>query len=541
MRDKRKQERLSGQIYMLFLFSIGVIFLLFFSISTSPLTSNFYGTDSAFFQMAGQSMVKGKVMYLDIFDNKGPYLFLIQYLGQIICYGRYGIFLIQLISMFISLYFMDCICQMLCGRNYSFRIYSAIIFFFIWSFTLDCGNLSEEYSLPVLFFCLYLFFKFLNGEREKPFSYSIVIGASFGFLAFIRITNASFICVLVATLLTEFILNRQFTRVFICMIGFCIGFLISCLPIGIFYVYKHALFEMLYCTFMFNFLYAVKNPGIARISVILILVVTAFLSLCINMDNRVYCLFSFYSMIVTSAILLLGNAYIHYYQMIIPPVLGNAWLIMRKYQRINLRHKKLIVSLIILILMILNVHLVIMHGGRVAVALGLNSPKMEATFLGALAHSVEKFDTYGQGTYGYVALERISDILEHIPKNSYNEVYNYNTKPLWLRVSGILPYNKYCQTQESFISINPQIEDEIDYMFEVNPPKYIVLEDYDGITSRKIKRRLNLQYIIKYKNSVYTLFELKNKAQYNYGDFSYKANNLEHLKISAYHNRKEYE
>ena len=67
--------------YNILPYILGVIFLLVYSISTSPITYNFWGSDSAVFQMSGKAMTAGKVMYRDIFDIKGPYLFLIEYLG----------------------------------------------------------------------------------------------------------------------------------------------------------------------------------------------------------------------------------------------------------------------------------------------------------------------------------------------------------------------------------------------------------------------------------------------------------------------------
>lgn len=82
---------------------LGTIFLALYAISTSPLTSNFWGWDSAFFQMVGKNLNHGLVMYKDIFDIKGPYLFTIQYLGYATSNGRYGIFVIEILNLCITL------------------------------------------------------------------------------------------------------------------------------------------------------------------------------------------------------------------------------------------------------------------------------------------------------------------------------------------------------------------------------------------------------------------------------------------------------
>ena len=67
----------------------------FFASNSSPLTPNFVGSDSAFFRLVGQGMTKGMLPYRDFFDMKGPYLFLIEYLAQLVSYGRLGIFIIE--------------------------------------------------------------------------------------------------------------------------------------------------------------------------------------------------------------------------------------------------------------------------------------------------------------------------------------------------------------------------------------------------------------------------------------------------------------
>lgn len=43
-------------------------------------------------------MTKGYLPYRDFFDQKGPYLFFIQWLAQIIWSGRVGIFILEVLS-----------------------------------------------------------------------------------------------------------------------------------------------------------------------------------------------------------------------------------------------------------------------------------------------------------------------------------------------------------------------------------------------------------------------------------------------------------
>ena len=75
-------------LIFLLLLAIAVGFTLVFSVSTSPLYPKYYGAtelidggDSLQFQQIGKGWLEGKVPYRDMFDHKGPIIFLL------ICWG----------------------------------------------------------------------------------------------------------------------------------------------------------------------------------------------------------------------------------------------------------------------------------------------------------------------------------------------------------------------------------------------------------------------------------------------------------------------
>lgn len=88
-------------------------------------------------------------------------------------------------------------------------------------------------------------------------------------------------------------------------------------------------------------------------------------------------------------------------------------------------------------------------------------------------------------------------------------VYYYGMRPMWLFETSFVPYHKYCQTQDLFIQCNPAIADEIDQMFEENPPDYVVTEKFEEIQNARIVERLSNMYQIAYDNELYILYEKK--------------------------------
>ena len=98
---------------------ISFCMLLFFSTSTSPLYENYYEDDSAIFILMGKAIVNGSVPYRDIFDHKGPILFWIQALGQLLWEGRNGIFIIQLLMLTITNIILYKIASFFCNKKHA--------------------------------------------------------------------------------------------------------------------------------------------------------------------------------------------------------------------------------------------------------------------------------------------------------------------------------------------------------------------------------------------------------------------------------------
>ena len=85
--------------YYLCVILFATICALLYAQATSVFTPNTYSFDAAIFMHIGQAIKDGYVPYRDIYDIKGPMLWLIEYIGQLIHDGRAGIFLLQIINL----------------------------------------------------------------------------------------------------------------------------------------------------------------------------------------------------------------------------------------------------------------------------------------------------------------------------------------------------------------------------------------------------------------------------------------------------------
>ena len=485
---------------------LGIVILLMYSLSTSPLTYNYFQTDSAFFQGVGKQMTDGVVMYRDIFDEKGPFLFLLEYLGYFCGLGRYGIFLIQSIFLGVSIYLLYRILGIFAiGNSSRAFVLSLAIFFYYFSFTVDGGNLTEEYSLPFLFISFYLFARFLiQGEYRRTDMF--VHGICFGLIALLRVTNGVFISVCVLCSFIILLRERGILTALIETVKGIAGIVAAFMPFALYYAIKGALWDMIYATFIFAFQYAVDDSLAHKIQscrwqLELPLVLLSVYAIAAFRKEYKKVLFLSLSLVLHLFILLLGNAYVHYYLILLVPVIA-VFIMVYRHTEEEGKTPILLAGWLVVTLLACFPYFVL-HSGRAVTVFMLNSPERAETAAGEFFRQFDELES--EDFRGYEKLEEYEDIVAHIPEEDWDSVYSYSGGPGWLLFSGMPPYFKYCQTAESFSSISPKVAAEIDEMFEKNPPKYVITGTGKGFANASVARTIGSEYEAEYQNDLLTL------------------------------------
>lgn len=267
-KDKMKfRTFFTKYISVLLLLILITIALLFFSAATSPLYPNCYLFDSAYFRFIGSFILKGKTLYKDIWDHKGPILFFIQAIGALNGIkntpGSF-IFFLQIVSLFTAIRIIEklpCTIKPL-SRNPIPFILSILCFLSIFCKTMEYGNLSEEWSLPFISCSLYLMIKFASNTENNtfhPYRYAFIHGVCFSSLAFIRVNNAISICIGSLIISIFLIKNRQWKNLFINIASGISGIALITIPLCIYFRLKNALYDMLNATFFFNMKYSEQS------------------------------------------------------------------------------------------------------------------------------------------------------------------------------------------------------------------------------------------------------------------------------------------
>ena len=171
-----KKEKMIAFSFSLFL---GII--TWFTLATS-VRKGLPLLDASIFEYFGYAMSHGQRMYLDLFDHKGPVIFLINYLGYSIG-ASLGIKILYIASLIVFFYIGYYISRLFTGIRNSFVV--LIITFIILESFFEGGWGLEGYILPCLAYSLYIFIKYFLTDKVK--GYEIVLtGFSFAVVLFTK-------------------------------------------------------------------------------------------------------------------------------------------------------------------------------------------------------------------------------------------------------------------------------------------------------------------------------------------------------------------
>lgn len=314
---------------------LSFLFIYLFSYSTS-FRYPFFGGDSAVFQTVGKYWSEGVIPYKELFEHKGPLLFLIDAVGYAI-YPRVGIMIPQTIFMYISLLLI----WKMTGLYFSFRakIFCLVLTLIYFVSHYESGNLAGEYSVVFLSAAAYCFMKFLKSSSHDPL-YGFIYGLGFGACVLLRATNAMPICCFAFLSMVLLIQSKEFKNLRKNFLSFCTGFVIICLPFVIYFAAHDALYDMIYGTILLNVKYAVNasfhNDDKTYFSFIFVtlnffplflMILASVFEILVDRKNKIaWC--GLFSGIMLLIMLMRLRHYFHY-SMIIVPVLPLLFVLLR--------------------------------------------------------------------------------------------------------------------------------------------------------------------------------------------------------------------
>lgn len=247
---------------ILFLISVGVMLL---CTKSSPLyPMNDWLDANAFFTM-GKGMFQGMVPYRDLYDHKGPILYILHGLAWLISNRTFlGVWIAEVVAgYFFLLYSYKTVYLFYKGKIIFFMpIFAAIVYS---SNHMRHGDSVEEFCLPLLIYALYISLRCIVEKSNFTNKELIVVGITSACVLWTKYTILGFYLGWFVLPVITCIWNREWKEIgrMCLMIG--TGVMIISIPLLLYFVCNHALDDLFIVYFYNNiFVYAGEKVSLLR-------------------------------------------------------------------------------------------------------------------------------------------------------------------------------------------------------------------------------------------------------------------------------------
>ncbi|MDO4432937.1 MAG: hypothetical protein Q4B80_06425 [Aerococcaceae bacterium] len=235
------------------LFSLGYSLLL----TTNPLSTRFWRGDSSMFIYFGKAMRAGKLPYRDIFDHKGPMIFVLNYLGTFLPGRVTGVYWIELLCLVAGFWGVYCMVRLWLNRPLS--LVTVTIYGITLARFLENGNLTEAYALPLWIWTLYVFVRVYVKDVAIRFGEAVAIGVCVMFVFLLRANMVLSWLPLALVLFVHLCLKKDWPLLRRTVLGFLLGLMSFGVVVAI-WLYSAGIWDaFVYQAFTFNFQYV--NQG----------------------------------------------------------------------------------------------------------------------------------------------------------------------------------------------------------------------------------------------------------------------------------------
>ena len=463
-------------------FLLALLFSLIFYYFNTPIGPSI-GSDNAMYLTMGTALSNGFAPYKEIFDHKGPLLYLLQWIPQAIAggYSTISVFIMELLFLTCCLFIISKIAALFSLPAFLLQI----IYLAMASPLTGGGNLSEEYtnlpSLLVFYLVLSLFYNDLSQVKNKKevFIKATLSGVCCAFCFLVRANNVLPLFVLLISLSFFLLFSKNYSTLILSAAGTVLGLLILFLPI-LFWLYNRGvLYDAFYGSILHNFMYAGNKEGAGRIFMLfsswyghmaLLLFFLSFLgAFALYLQNGnlfLSCSLVFSGLAGLIAAFLSHKYYQHYLMISLPASLTGTALIF------NYMKKEPKLSRLLPIVCILCFLPLIIEGNQCL--------------------KIRKEDTQSLPEFTQDALS----LYHQVPEEEQNRFMAYRVEPKWYVVTKSLPCIRFYFLQEMLAEVNPSIMDEIVDDFNNNPPLWIVIYNKDRVFSPPYDQRM--QYIFEH-------------------------------------------
>lgn len=212
-------------------------------------------SDASIFEYFGYAMNRGELMYANLFDHKGPVIFIVNYLGYFIS-GSLGIKFLYLFCTFLFFVISFLTSKLFTGNKQSILV--LFLLFLVYEHFFDGGWSLEGYILPLISYSLYVFLKFFIKNNIK--NYEIILaGLCFAIVFFTKANMIGIWLIFGFYIIVHYVTLKNYKELISTLIKFFTGVLIFTIPLFLYLIYKGIFIDMLYQSIGVNFIYTTES------------------------------------------------------------------------------------------------------------------------------------------------------------------------------------------------------------------------------------------------------------------------------------------
>ena len=221
------------KLFPVFLALLCAFLALMVASSSSFLYATNFWTDTNIYFTIGRGMTQGLMPYRDLFDHKGPLLFMLYALGARVSQTSFiGVFLLETVSLAATLYAgWRTVCLYGKGRLTLLSIpLTAMAACCCTAFTQ--GGSAEEFCLPALGLGLYLALALMKNQIAHPEAAQALFGAAAGWVFLVKYTDCGLFAGLGLCLLIGVICQEGWLSAVCAALRMLLGVVLVCLPVA---------------------------------------------------------------------------------------------------------------------------------------------------------------------------------------------------------------------------------------------------------------------------------------------------------------------
>ena len=434
--------------------AMAVVFGLIFYTFNTPLGPSI-GSDNAMYLTLGTALANGYAPYTQIFDHKGPMLYVVQALPQALSggYSTLAVFIQQVMVLFLCLRLVSRIAR-------EMNVYAGVmqlLYLALIASLVGGGNLTEEYAnLPALLGIYTALRVFGRGKMpEKLFVPALVMGGCTMTAFLFRANNALPLAALTVMLALGLLVKKRFEALGQCAAGFMVGLLAVLLPIVLWLAARGALSAAWYGSITHNMLYT-ETGDTGRVFMLL-------------HSGYGHAALLMAAMACLGAWAMRKKSPMLAWSMVAAAAAGGAAAFLsRKFYDHYL---------------ILGAPMAVL--GMAAIGASIQKPRMRAVCAMLLTGCCALW----LGINGYTANQtRLSEcegldqftedaqtLMSQVPKDERDHFMAYRVEPKWYVAAKALPCMRFYFLQEILAQADPAVMDEIVDTFETDPPHWLVI------------------------------------------------------------------